>query len=82
MKRGREKNFNHKVVSVTGVIPGPVSRRLREPASRVSPAPVSGLTQTGPLSSSDSSVRRLFVRTGLNEYELAVKLVQLVHLNP
>ena len=28
------------------------------------------------------TVRRLLVRIGLNEYELAVKLVQLVHLNP
>ena len=29
----------------------------------------------------DDTVRRLLVRTGLNEYELAVKLVQLVHLD-
>ena len=29
----------------------------------------------------DTVVRRLLIRTGLNEYELAVKLVQLVHLD-
>ena len=28
----------------------------------------------------DETVLRLLVRTGLNEYELAMKLVQLVHL--
>ena len=29
----------------------------------------------------NETVRRLLVRTGLNEFELAVKLVQLVHFN-